>query len=283
MSTLIPEQRPDKNGKIVTRHVKPNAGTGLSGMGIPAPSIAMKEESPSETIERILTDSGRYSTMQIEDYSLTYLDGKGEKTQRVVADALLNCESDREMDAITKCITIIMEPGVLQLAASDIKFVLDVADTFPRDNPVQSLRVATDAMEDTFTSVFRPKGRASDHNKVDYLKYADAFKATMLSRVLMVDDDASSTFEAREQVDFIQGNMDSFRDNLPLLREASDAIVQTGVKTNPYELLKMVDYLEGNPSGIEAMATVALERRRFDADEIKLVLSSANAISQGAL
>jgi hypothetical protein len=39
MSVLVPEQRPDKNGHIVTRHVRADKASGVTPSGIPAPSL----------------------------------------------------------------------------------------------------------------------------------------------------------------------------------------------------------------------------------------------------
>lgn len=43
MNNLMPEQRPDKNGKIVTRHVKADTPTGSASASIPPPTVSSTE------------------------------------------------------------------------------------------------------------------------------------------------------------------------------------------------------------------------------------------------
>lgn len=45
MSALVPEQRQDKNGHLVTRHVKADQGSGVSAGSIPPPSLSIVADS----------------------------------------------------------------------------------------------------------------------------------------------------------------------------------------------------------------------------------------------
>ena len=53
-SSLTPEKRPDKNGKLVTRHVRTGGTDSASGRGIPAPGPVIKERTVEQAANELL-------------------------------------------------------------------------------------------------------------------------------------------------------------------------------------------------------------------------------------
>lgn len=62
MGNLVPEQRPDKNGKIVTRHVKPDALGSAASPSFPPPSAAQPKA------EAIVIPGKKVTPMTKEDF-----------------------------------------------------------------------------------------------------------------------------------------------------------------------------------------------------------------------
>jgi hypothetical protein len=277
----MPEQRADKNGKLVVRHVKANSGSKLNMASIPAPSLAGQAESSDEIIKREMMTCGS-SENEASDY-VTFLQERGETTKRVLAEALMSRRDDGDYATIKHVMGVSVEAGVMQLAVSDINFMRRLAECFPADGRMSQQRAAFNEVENAFRDNFKLARFQDSVNDIDYLKHAAPFRAAVVARVLDVKDSASSSFEAREQEEHIQENLDAFIENLPEYRRASLEFDAWAIKVTSRDLLGLFAMVEECGSTVEAAIAAATERRRYDEDEIRAILTTAPALSQGAI
>lgn len=99
MNNLVSEQRPDKNGKIVTRHVKADVNGATVPVSLPAPQAPMTSQTTDTGLDKIALASLRYDlTEAVLDLTVGnadtggWEDGEGENSDREnVYGALMYC------------------------------------------------------------------------------------------------------------------------------------------------------------------------------------------------
>jgi hypothetical protein len=281
MNHLMPEQRADKNGKLVVRHVKVDKVAKLHMAAIPAPSLVSQAESNDEIIKREMIACGS-SEHEASDY-LGFLDARGDRTKRIIAKALTNRRDHGDYAAIKHVMAVSVEAGVMQLATSDISFMRRLADCFPADGRMSPQRSAFNLIENAFRENFKLTRFQDSVNEINYLKHADAFRVTVLSNLLGVKDNVPSSFEAREQEAHILENLDEFLENLPEHVKASAALNDWNLNPTSHDILSMSRMVKEFGSTTDAVVAAVIERKRYDEDEIRAVLTTAPALSQGAL
>lgn len=286
MTHLIPEQRPDKNGKLVTRHIKGQVAGSFPAAMMPAPVIAVQKEPATEVIRREFRASGGMTDEEVDSLLEFYLEGKGERTLGVIADALTSAKSAEATGVIKSISTVMLEPGAIQLAAHDIDFFLDVSKIFPDAGPPTPVRKTISIFEDAFTNTYtvaRNNRRRKVPLDIDYLTHAKDFQATVLARVMEVHENTESVFAARDQIDHIKENLDLFRRYAHVCREASLSMHNEGDTHTSHDLLDVCKVVDEHPGNGDAVIALIRERKRFDADEIRITLSTAAGLSRGVL
>jgi hypothetical protein len=277
----MPEQRADKNGKLVVRHVKANSESKLRFSSLPAPSLVSREESPDEIIKREFMACGS-SEHEATDY-VGFLQDRGETTKRVVADALMNRRDEVDFRAIKHVIAVSMDTGVMQLATSDVSLLCKVAECFPADGRMSPQRAAFNVIENTFRENFRLARFQDQVHDIDYLKHAVPFRAAVVAQILDVKDSVSSSFEARAQEEHIQENIGEFIENLPEYRKVSLEFDAWAIKVTSRDLLGLFTMVKECDSTVDAAIAAAVERKRYNEEEIRAILTTAPALSQGAI
>lgn len=281
MNHLIPEQRADKNGKLVTRHVKPIGDDKLRMAAIPAPALGVTggEDSYEDIIRREFLACGA-----TEDESRDYADfttGHGEETQRVVAEALLNRRDHEDYEMIKHVLMVSNQAGVIQLAVDDVAFMRSLAGCLP-DAQISSKRNAYNLVEDAFRKSFKLM-HAQDVSKVDYLKHAKQFRASVMAMALALTGRIVSSFEEREQEGHLLEHYDTFIERLPEFRRLSIGMRNAGVTINSRDLLSAMETADAYGTNIEAFVAAVEERGRYDEEEIKDILTTTASLSQGVI
>lgn len=281
MTHLIPEQRVDKNGNLVTRHVKQDAGSRIQAGSIPAPSLAKTVESPAEVIRREFLSYG-FSEHEANVY-IGYSANLGHETQKVVAEALLNRTEDEDVANVKHIITVAMDPGVVQLAVSDLDFFRKIKECFPSGERMSQQRAAFNVFESTFRNNFKTATFADNIKDFDYLRYAPPFRAEVVSSILQIKGNASTTFEEREQEDHIKDNIDEFVDNIIEHHSVALTTRDYGINLSSRDILGISNMIKEYGSTVEVITMAIVDRKRYDEDEIRSILSTAPALSQGAI
>ena len=282
MTNLIPEQRPDKNGKLVTRHVKTGGGS-KPATSLPAPApVAPAKREPLAVIEDALAQ-------KLEDGDdlqgiVMYLKMSAPITQQIVADALENYETDEEFDVLYRVINSAIDPGFLQLATSDIKFIVDLSKTVKTGDTSYPARRAVSVMESTFTNKFRSRG-TRDSQEYGYTKHLGMFKAAVIARALEIDDNVSSDFEEYEQYLHIHENMELLMRHLPACNKVMVGMEShvKGKRATSEEAVAVCRILEEFPDSETLIVDFVEDRKSFDEQAVRESLTSASALSRGAL
>lgn len=98
MNHLVPVQRPDKNGKVVTRHVKQNGSGDVTQKDIPSPAMALNDER-----SRVLSHVGNMISDHENEVKIADLD-------EVTQDHLINLGDHLNLSADAAVLWKIMNP-----------------------------------------------------------------------------------------------------------------------------------------------------------------------------
>jgi hypothetical protein len=281
MSNLRAEQRPDKNGKIVTRHVRhDDAVKRVASLPAPSPVTAPKRDALT-----IIGDAlGQKLDAETVEGLTGYMDMKAPVTQQIVADALERCENDEEFNAIVKAINKAIDPGFLQLATADIKFLLRLSEHITDDDPEYPTRRASGIMESTFTNKFRSRGSRAGMEH-DHTKHLKMYQSAVLARALRVDGNVGSDFEAFDQYQHISENMEPLMRNLSTCKKAVEMLDELSGMNRPTseEALAVARVLDDFPGSDEAVLLFIEDREMFDEGQLRESLSVGTTLSRGAL
>jgi hypothetical protein len=110
-SSLTPQVRPDKNGKLVTRHIKADASGGRTGASMPAPKLGfapVKEVSREEMIDdlaQIISEPPavptRYTnTPSLRSVTSSLTEFKDDAMIKTVSDAMSDPESSKYLKGL---------------------------------------------------------------------------------------------------------------------------------------------------------------------------------------
>lgn len=281
MSNLRAEQRPDKNGKIVTRHVK-NGDNVKRVASLPAPSPVA---TPKRDAMSVIGDAlGQKLDVDTAMGLTGYMAMKAPVTQQIVADSLERCENDEEFNALVNAINKAIDPGFLQMTASDIKFLMQLSEHITDENSDQPTRRAVGIMESTFTNKFRSSGSrvGMEH---DHTKHLAMYQSAVLARALGVDGNTGSDFEAYDQYQHINENREPLMRNLSTCRKAVGMLDELSARNRPTseEALAVARVLDDFPGSDEAVLLFIEDREMFDEGQLREALSINTALSRGAL
>jgi hypothetical protein len=281
MSNLRAEQRPDKNGKIVTRHVK-NGDSVKRVASLPAPSPVT---APKRDALSVISDAlGQKLDAETTEGLTAYMGMKAPVTQQIVADALERCENDEEFNAISKAINKAIDPGFLQMVTADIKFLMQLSEHITDDEPEYPTRRASGIMESTFTNKFRSRGSRTGMEG-DHTKHLAMYQSAVIARVLGVDGVVASDFEAYDQYQHINENREPLMRNLSTCKKAVGMLDELSAKNRPTseEALAVARVLDDFPGSDDAVLLFIEDREMFDEGQMRESLSVGTALSRGAL
>jgi len=115
MHNLTPEKRLDKNGRLVTKHVKTNTGSSLSNMSVPAPSLPVDPR--AKNIAMIVEPLRAHSTrVGLAQFSM-YLESCQSQTLEAAAEAI-SSNSEAFVSQVVSEATRKRNEGFLLLVAS---------------------------------------------------------------------------------------------------------------------------------------------------------------------
>jgi hypothetical protein len=209
---------------------------------------------------------------------------KAPVTQQIVADALERCENDEEFNAIVKAVNKAIDPGFLQLATADIKFLLQLSEHITDDDPEYPTRRASGIMESTFTNKFRSRGSRAGMEH-DHTKHLKMYQSAVLARALRVDGNIGSDFEAYDQYQHISENMEPLMRNLSTCKKAVEMLDELSGMNRPTseEALAVARVLDDFPGSDEAVLLFIEDREMFDEGQLRESLSVGTTLSRGAL
>lgn len=284
---ITPQIRPDRNGKLVTRHVKTDATPAATPILPPPPSLSAlsKKDISNDDIIR----DAIYLHMD-EDEADSYF-GFVTRKPRVVQDALAKAftdiaDSDRFNAGIAVC-SEMTEPTMCVLALDDLDFIVDMAraphgSVNPNEGTPEAyngvLMVMTQAYGDNFS-----RG-ALNPETIDLDTYGPFLRAATITKALGLDNSAPTTRDVSRQHEHVSQNLGTFASYYPSLIRITQASNTSAMALDSHAMLDVCEVLEEYPGSDDALVTYIKDRKRFDMDEFKAVLNSpSRSLSSGTL
>ena len=267
-SALTPEKRPDKNGKLVTRHVKTGPSAGLSGRAIPAPqSAGPSREKLTKDIAGILnTDPGRRGDMMRESAVRALDKIKDVKVIHEAHDALNDPERARY---ISKLID-----DALSLDSDSTEGKLKVycaSDDLFRKMEDYGFQMHSGMYSDfsnLYSTVFNRdfKGKVTD----EHVAY---FKVELFAKKMQMSINSYSLpNEYYRELESVKQNFDRIEENIPVLMMAFN---------NRYdamyygEMADICDKVEESGYAAEDIGDLMRDRQIYDVDRALLMMNSS--------
>ena len=277
MSHLTPQKRPDRNGKMVTRHVKTDTIPVVKAP-IPAPTAPARTDTIPLTALKKLT-----MLLGSEDGSayFDYIGRKPPEYREVIMTAIAGAQSDDERYAVLCVVDEASTPRVGTLALDDPSFLIELArqHTVLRASGSKVYSGAVMVMDQSFREHFRD----IPIDEAGVRKYAPLLRAASITKTLGIDQNALTSFDKVDQMRHVNDNMDTFTRHLLACRSVT---LHAGKDTmfNSEELLGICEVLDAHPGSDDILMKYVSDRKRYDPDEFKLVLSGASrSLSEGTL
>lgn len=283
--TLTPQVRPDRNGKMVTRHVKTDAVPTQSKTLPPPPSLSALSKQPM-TSEDIIHDAMmlHFPEEEVEDLISYFM-----RKSPVVLDALARelsdaSDSDRFHAAIT-VVTEINDPVLCVLALHDTDFIVDLAKPpygSPADATIKYRESAVSSMRQAYSEHF--VRNAMDPETMDVESYSRFLRAATITQVLALDSQVPTSMDAHKQREHVADNMSTFSRHYPSLVRIVQATNLSGANMDSRVMLDVCSVLDENPGANDILVSYINDRKRFVMEEFKLLLDGpSRSLSSGSL
>lgn len=276
----------DRNGKLVTRHVKPVDDGASKAVGIPAPMVSASpaaELGPMAKIDAVwrekISPEGINGIDGADEFRSSYLERKGVITQQCLLWAIETAKTQEELEATVAILDEAMPAPVAQIAWSDMSFFVRLAEGAQRDIDLNPYERCMNAYDHVVSNHYR-SGRSRAHEQTtDYTAHADMVKAAAVARVLNTNN-AISTFAQMDEYRATIENHDLLLKHLKTCR-----LVLNAGRDDPstYDAIAIAELLEENPGSEEALVSLVADRKRIDMDELREALGTHSSLSQGAI
>lgn len=286
MSNLTPQKRPDRNGKIVTRHVK--MATAPTGKPLPPPSslsaLSQKDFNNDDIIRESLC---RYMDEWDADDYLVFALRKPRVIQTAFAKALATVSNEDQFKAAIAVLDESAGGTLSVLALDDLDFIADVArppygSESPHAGTTKAYTSVVTVMTQTFNEHF--KQGFLDPETVDVDTYGPFLRAATITKVLGLDSRAPTSLDSHKQREHVMENLKAFSSNYPALIRITQAINRSPAPLNSHIMLEVCDVLGDQPDAVALLVAYMDDRKRFELSEFKSLLDSPSiSLSSGTL
>lgn len=286
-SPLTPQIRPDKNGKLVTRHVKTDAAAGRTAAAMPAPKLApadskdTRKQLINEVAEIIASPPAnptRFTkTNSLQSVKRDLEEFKDESFVRALGDALSDPERSRYLKALVDSAFYHDEDN----RENYLKAVLSVDQMFVTIEKYGGQLPF--AMSSDTSNLFSSMGFKSHEFREEITdEHISYFQSTLIAQKLGIQP---SGFPVKniyyKQVELIRENLDAIVPALPVLVRTigSDYSKQTFA-----DIAEVLERIEESVNSPDDIADVMVERQTKDFDLVNEVLNNGvKAVSSGVL
>lgn len=289
--SLTPQIRPDRNGKLVTRHVKTSQS--VTAKALPAPSA------PSAGAEDVFKNDDTirealYLHMpenEADEY-FSFITRKPKVIQEALAKALGTVEDKEQFNAALSVVDEFTDKTLAVIALDSLDFIIAIAQPphgtrSPYDGT--SLSGSTNVysgalmvMGQTYRNNF--KRDALDPETIDLNKYGPYLRASTLTHSLGLDSRAPTTMDEAMQRQHVSEHADTFARHYPALIRITQATNTSPQLADSHALLEVCEVLEERPGSVNALVDYVNERNRFDMDEFRDILDApSRSMSSGTL
>lgn len=286
MSNLIPQKRPDRNGKLVTRHVK--VATAPTGKQLPPPSsLSAVSQRDSNNDDIIMEAMHRYmDEWEAEDY-VAFVMRKPRLLQTSLANALSTVQNNDQFNASIAIFEETTDQTLCVLALDDIDFVITMSRP-PRGDVDQYAGTpkAYDGVLMVMTQVYSEhfSRGALNPETVDRDTYGPFLRAATITKSLGLDSRVPTSLDRHRQIEHVSEHVNTFATHYPELIRITQATNRSPLPMDSNIMLKVCEVLDENPDAADVLIAYTNERQRFDMDEFKAILDGpSRSLSSGTL
>lgn len=286
-SSLTPQVRPDKNGKLVTRHIKTDAAAGRTGLVMPAPTLAApvkkvnREELINEVAEIVAAPPAnptRYTkTPSLKSVTSSLSEFKDEATIASIGDALNDPESSPFLHSLITSSFYYAEPNLEGFLKAAISVDRMYATIEHYGNQLPS------ALNSDVSNLFSQMGFKERDFKGEVTdEHIGYFQATLIANKLGIHErgfPVKNTYY--RQIEMIRENMERIVPALPVLVRVMGRDVY---KDKYADIENVLQYVDASGHAPKDIGDVMLERNTHDFALVKEVLDNGvRSMSSGVL
>lgn len=293
----MPEKRVDKNGRLVTKHVKNGAVTGANMTSVPAPSLSASKRTPPHLallapVRDIISQSGfKMCSKLLKEYD--------ESTLAAATDAV-----DNEKPFTSEIIglaAVKANEGFLLMVASSSRVWSSIAEYKMGDS--ENLKSADASsmigkMWDAYSSMTthdttRLYSKLSSLSAEDFNpeESIESFRMEYLGQQLELDTHTRTKREYYRSVETLNNDIDGVIDALPILMSINKNLIvmdqngyEVGNTLNADQVMSVVQMSKDYPERIASLVGFIEQRHTFDETAVREFLGTdASALSNGVL
>jgi hypothetical protein len=297
MSNLTPEKRVDKNGRLVTKHVKTGAVPGANMSSVPAPSLP-ETKRKSDPLALLAPVRGVLSQSGIKACSKFLRECK-DSTRAVATDAV-DDKKPFTSEIMGLAVTKVNEGFLLVVASSSrewssiAKYKMGDSEYLKSgeaSNMIGKMWDAYSAMTTyNTTNLYRTLSHeaAEDFNPEESI---ESFRMEYLGQQLELDTHTRTKREYYRSVETLNNDIDGVIDAMPILMGINKNLVVTdqygyevGNSLNAEQIMSVVQMSKDYPERIDSLVGFIKQRHTYDEDAVREFLETdATALSSGIL
>lgn len=296
MSNLIPEKRMDKNGRLVTKHVKTGTSPTLGSMTVPAPSLP---DPRSAHIATILEPMGKMFTRNGLQHLTKYLESCQSSTLAATAGALESAEEAFAGQVISEAVRKRNE-GFLLLVASSKRAWSPVAAEQSEEGELRE--GVLDHFSSTLWSIYTGMTPYEAHDLYASLDSSDAanfdaedsiesFTLEFLGKKLDLDLHSHTSRAYYRSLEALNADLDGVSDAMPMLLKMNRKLYtmdrdgnEVGQSLTSDQVMSVVRLSKKYPERADSLLEFVRQRNSFDeAPAEEFLKSPATSLSSGLL
>ena len=287
-SSLTAQVRPDKNGKLVTRHVKTDAAGGRTAPSMPVPKLASagpKRVTRDELIDEVANiiaappaNPTRYTkTPSLRSVMSTLESFEDDSVIELIADAMKDPERSPYTKSLITSSFHYGEPSMeafMKLALNTDKIYMTI-ETYGGDMHAQ--------MNSDFSNLSASMGFKNNAFKGPVTdEHVDYFKATLIANKLGIQESAFPIKNVYyRQIEMIKENFDRIVPALPVL---VPVLSRDYYKESYDDIANVLGHIETSGHDPKDIGDVMVERHTQDLDLVEEILGNGvKSMSSGVL
>lgn len=287
-SSLTPQVRPDKNGKLVTRHIIADASGGRTGPSMPAPKLGyapVKETSREEMIDDLAqiictppANPNRFTvTPSLRSVTSSLTEFTDDAMIKTVSDAMSDPESSNFLKGLIISSFYYEEPkleGYLKVAISVDKMFATI-ETYGGQLP--------SSLNSDVSNLFSEMG-FKEHEFKDEItdEHVGYFQATLIANKLGIRANRSQIKNVYyKQIDLIRENLDRIVPALPVL---VPVLSRDYYKESYNDIVDVLDTIDRSGHDPVDIGNTMIERGTNDFGLVEEILGNGvKSVSSGVL
>ena len=284
MANLIPELRFDKNGRIVTRHVKADINSALRSAKLSAPVLSKPEDLHIAILMEPLIGDETSGTLS---HIRTFLQGCTTQTLERAATAANSPATQGIMaEVVRRC-----NPHLLAVVAGSSSIWNSMVDEIVQEGSRYEANMFSEYLYTTHRAMAEAKGTSDKISDDQYESDVTAFSMEFIGKSLGYDNGTRNYYgyysmlaaieSEREAVASILPSLRSITDNRSVLDKNGTPIVQ---HLETQEIMALVKFSKEHPDRMDDLVEFMKDRKVIDDATISdFAVAPAAALTKGIL